>query len=86
MKYSVDMGSDVMTYTPAFIKIGSGIQNLVGDRQKDTKTHTEERRQNQSDLINLLLFFQNKKIALKSIKFYYKPKYCGFLHDWRMVF
>jgi autotransporter-associated beta strand protein len=35
MKYVVDMGSGAMIYIPSFIKIGSGIQKLIG-----THTHT----------------------------------------------
>jgi hypothetical protein len=30
MKYAVEMSSDVMIYLPSFIKIGSGIQKLIG--------------------------------------------------------
>jgi hypothetical protein len=30
MKYTVEMGSVVMTCIPSFIKIGSGIQKLIG--------------------------------------------------------
>jgi hypothetical protein len=30
MKYAVEMGSSVMIYIPGFIKIGSGIQKLMG--------------------------------------------------------
>jgi hypothetical protein len=30
MKYAVEMDSDAMIYTPSFIKIGSGIQMLLG--------------------------------------------------------
>jgi hypothetical protein len=30
MKYAVEMGSGAMIYIPNFIKIGSGIQKLVG--------------------------------------------------------
>jgi hypothetical protein len=30
MKYSVDMGSSAMIYIPSLIKIGSGIQKLIG--------------------------------------------------------
>jgi hypothetical protein len=33
MKYAVEMGSDVMIYIPSFIKIGSGIQELIEDSQ-----------------------------------------------------
>jgi hypothetical protein len=37
MKYAVQMGSVAMIYIPSFIKIGSGIQKLVGGY---TDTHT----------------------------------------------
>jgi hypothetical protein len=30
MNYAVEMGSVAMIYMPSFIKIGSGIQNLIG--------------------------------------------------------
>jgi hypothetical protein len=30
MKYAVEIGSGAMIYTPSFIKIGSGIQKLMG--------------------------------------------------------
>jgi hypothetical protein len=30
MKYAVEMGSVSMIYIPSFVKIGSGIQKLVG--------------------------------------------------------
>jgi hypothetical protein len=29
MKYAVEMGSGAMTYIPSFIKIGSGIHELI---------------------------------------------------------
>jgi hypothetical protein len=32
MKYTVLMGSGAMIYIPSFIKIGSGIQKLIGGR------------------------------------------------------
>jgi hypothetical protein len=37
MKYAVDMDSNAMIYIPSFIKIGSGIQKLIGG-YKDTQT------------------------------------------------
>jgi hypothetical protein len=41
MKYAVEMGSGAMTYIPNFIKIGSGIQNLMrGDSQTHKHTQT----------------------------------------------
>jgi hypothetical protein len=30
MKYAVEMGSVTMIYIPSFVKIGSGIQKLIG--------------------------------------------------------
>jgi hypothetical protein len=30
MKYAIEMGSGAMIYVPRFIKIGSGIQKLIG--------------------------------------------------------
>jgi hypothetical protein len=36
MKYAVEMGSGAMRYMPSFIKIGSGIQELIGGIQRHT--------------------------------------------------
>jgi hypothetical protein len=49
MKYAIEMGSGAMIHIPRFLKIGSGIQKLIGftDRQH-------------SDFISLLLFFQKR--------------------------
>jgi hypothetical protein len=43
MKYAVKMGSGAMIYIPSFMKIGSGIQKLIGGIQRytDIQTHTE---------------------------------------------
>jgi hypothetical protein len=49
MKHAVKMGSDAMMYIPGLIKIGSGIQKLIGG---DTQTHRQR-----GDLISLLLSF-----------------------------
>jgi hypothetical protein len=38
MRYAVEMCSDAMIYIPSFIKIGSGIQKLIG---RDTQTHKQ---------------------------------------------
>jgi hypothetical protein len=57
MKNAVEMGSGAIIYIPGFIKIGSGIQKLVG---RDTQTHRQH-----DDLISLPLFFQNKKSTRK---------------------
>jgi hypothetical protein len=42
------MGSNAMLYTPSFIKIGSGIQKLIG------RIHVQTHRQ-QDDVTSLLL-------------------------------
>jgi hypothetical protein len=49
------MGSGAMIYIPSFIKISSSIQNFI---EEDSQTHNGE-------LINLILFFQNKGSCLK---------------------
>jgi hypothetical protein len=36
MKYAIEMGSSAMIYIQSFMKIGSGIQKLMGG---DTQTH-----------------------------------------------
>jgi hypothetical protein len=36
MKYAVEMGSGAVMYIPSFIKIGSSIQNLVGEIHRHT--------------------------------------------------
>jgi hypothetical protein len=36
MKYAVEMGSGATIYVPSFIKIGSGIQKLIGERYTDS--------------------------------------------------
>jgi hypothetical protein len=40
MKYSVKMGSGAMIYIPRLLKIGSGIQKLIGG---DAQTHRQHR-------------------------------------------
>jgi hypothetical protein len=40
MKYAVEMGSGAMMYVPSFIKIGSGIQKLMGGGGY-TRRHTD---------------------------------------------
>jgi hypothetical protein len=37
MKYAAEIGSGAMMYVPSFIKIGSGIQKLIGG----THTHIQ---------------------------------------------
>jgi hypothetical protein len=38
MKYAVEMVSGVMIYIPSFIKIGPGIQKLIGDIHRHTES------------------------------------------------
>jgi hypothetical protein len=40
MNHAVEMGSVAMIYIPSFIKIGSGIQNLIGEGGGFTDTQT----------------------------------------------
>jgi hypothetical protein len=35
MKYAIEMGSGAMIYIPSFIKIGSGIQKMMGGGYTD---------------------------------------------------
>jgi hypothetical protein len=37
MKYAAEMGSGAMIYVPSFIKIGSGVQKLLGRGDTDTQ-------------------------------------------------
>jgi hypothetical protein len=58
MKYTIEMGSGALIYIPSFIKIGSGIQKVVGGEGCiDHRQH--------GDLISLPLLFQNKERRLK---------------------
>jgi hypothetical protein len=54
------MGSGAVIYVPSFIKIGSGIQKLIGGIDIHTHTHTHGQ---QRDLISLLYFFKIRKIG-----------------------
>jgi hypothetical protein len=49
----VEMGSGTVIYVPSFIKIGSGVQTLIGEY-----TQTQKR-----DLISLLYFFKIRKLG-----------------------
>jgi hypothetical protein len=51
--YSIEMGSGAVICIPSFIKIGSGIEKLIGG---DTQTHRQ-----QGDLISLLSFKKEKR-------------------------
>jgi hypothetical protein len=39
MKYAAEMGSSVKIYVPSFIKIGSGIQELIRGIHRHTQTY-----------------------------------------------
>jgi hypothetical protein len=39
MKYAVEMDSGAIIYIPSFIKIGLGIQKLMGDSQTRGRSH-----------------------------------------------
>jgi hypothetical protein len=54
MKYAVEMGSGAMIYIRSFIKIGSGIQKLIGGIHRQ-----------HGDRISLLPFFLNKESRVK---------------------
>jgi hypothetical protein len=51
------MGSGAMIYTPSFVKIGSGIQELL--REGDSQTHRQH-----GDRMDLLLFLQKKMLKM----------------------
>jgi hypothetical protein len=55
------MSSGAVIYVASFIKIGSGIQKLVGGHGH-THTHTHTHGQ-QGDLINLLYLFKIRKVG-----------------------
>jgi hypothetical protein len=62
MKYASEMGSGAMIYIPSFIRIGSGIQKLIGARGfKDTQTAWRSHKPT-------FIFFQNKESRLKVSK------------------
>jgi hypothetical protein len=65
MKYTVEMVSGGMIYVPSFIKIGSGVQKLLGEMHILIHRHTHRQ---QGNLVSLLLFFQNKESRLKHQK------------------
>jgi hypothetical protein len=50
------MGSGALIYVTSFIKIGSGVQKLIGG---DTQTHTHTQ---QRDLISLPYIFKIRKV------------------------
>jgi hypothetical protein len=49
--WTVEMGLGAVIYAPSFIKIGSGVQKLIGGIHRHTQTHGQQR-----DLISLLYF------------------------------
>jgi hypothetical protein len=54
MKYAIEVSSGAMIYLLSFIKIGSGIQKLIGGVHRHGQ---------QSDLISLLLYFKMRKVG-----------------------
>jgi hypothetical protein len=54
------MGSGAVIYIPSFIKIGSGIQKLIGGIHRHTNIHAHRQ---QRDLISLLYFFKIRKLG-----------------------
>jgi hypothetical protein len=50
MMYVAEMGSGAMKFVPSYIKIGSGIQKLIG-------VGSLQAHRRHGDLISLLLFF-----------------------------
>jgi hypothetical protein len=73
MKYAFEMGSSGMTYILSFVKIGSGIQKLIGGYRD--KQH--------GDCMNPLLFFRIRKVrrklyyGLNSLRIWYMAVFCG---------
>jgi hypothetical protein len=58
MKYAAEMGSGATIYLPNFTQIGSGTQKLIVG---NTQRHGQH-----SDLMSLLLFFQNEECVIKN--------------------
>jgi hypothetical protein len=58
------MGSGAMIYVPSFIKIGSGVQKLIGGIHRHTQRNTHARTHGQQ-FHKPTLFFQNKESRLK---------------------
>jgi hypothetical protein len=57
---AIEMGSGAVVYIPSFIKIGSGIQKLIGGIHRHTQTHTHGQ---QRDLVSLLYIFKIRKVG-----------------------
>jgi hypothetical protein len=57
MKYAAEMGSSAKTYIPNFIKIGSGVQKLMGGGYTYANTQTTRR--------SYIFFFKMRKIGWK---------------------
>jgi hypothetical protein len=75
MKYSVEMGSNAMTYTPSFITTGPGIRKfMVGG--EDIQTHRHKNTDRMQIAYAYFYFFQNKKSSWKvwDNPHYYKLK------------
>jgi hypothetical protein len=61
---AVEMGSGAMIYVPSFIKIGSGIQKLIGGgyTYRHADTHMQE-----GELIRLHSFSENEHSRLETL-------------------
>jgi hypothetical protein len=52
------MGSGAVMYAKSFIKIGSGVQKLIGGIHRHTYAHGQQR-----GLISLIYFFKIRKVG-----------------------
>jgi hypothetical protein len=63
MNYAIEMRLGAMMYVRSFIKIGPGIQNLMGGGGEWSYSYKQE-----DDLIGLLLFCRNMESRLKTTR------------------
>jgi hypothetical protein len=64
MKYAVEMGTDAMVHIRSFIKIGSGIQRLIGEVEGFTDTDAQKHAHRQhEDCISLVLFYNKRNVG-----------------------
>jgi hypothetical protein len=63
VKCAIQMTSGGTIYIPSFMKIGTGVQSLLGENTHvDTQTHTHTHTQSkQGDLITVLLLLSFKR-------------------------
>jgi hypothetical protein len=65
------MGSGAMIYVPSFIKIGSGVQKLIGGIDGHTNKHTHTHTRPATWSLKPTIFFQNKESRLKTLEWYF---------------